>query len=108
MSGPIRRVKANRLEPGVALRTNAVLFGNLALEEMGLGTIRRHRRKAVAIKRRTDNLQCPVRGVRHYGVKVEHIIRRRRVCEERSNALSAAGCFEDRITKVRNKQRRDR
>src|SRR5437870_5670957 len=44
---PVGSVKANRLEPGVALRTDPVLLGDFPLEEMDLRAIRRHGRKTV-------------------------------------------------------------
>ncbi len=42
------RVEADRLEPGVAFGLDAPLLGDLALEEVHLGTVRRHRRERVA------------------------------------------------------------
>jgi hypothetical protein len=54
---PIGRVEADWLQPGMALRTNAVLLGDFSLEQMDLGAVRRQRGEASSVTLPTRN--CP-------------------------------------------------
>ena len=50
MARAVRAVKANRLEPGMPFGTDAVLLGDLALEEMDLRAVGSQRGKLVRIQ----------------------------------------------------------
>src|ERR1700722_3483189 len=57
VSGTIRLVKPDRLEPRVSFRAHSILLGNLSFKEMNLWAIGRHRGKPIGIERYLPDAQ---------------------------------------------------
>src|SRR5262249_32980956 len=73
LSGTIRSVKTDRLEPGMAFRVNARLLGDLPLEEMNLRAIGRQRSEPVRFQRRAGDTQLAPRAIGQHRIQIDFV-----------------------------------
>ncbi len=100
------RVEADRLEPGVALGLDAPLLGDLALEEVHLGTVGRHRRERVAEDLGARGLENPCCVVGEDQDQLDRLAGRHP--EQRGDALVARRGLDDPRSELVERERWNR
>ena len=75
---PPRGLKAHRLEPWVSRRNDAPQLGELALEQVHLGTLRGHRVERVRLEPRARELEVPLTVDGDHREEVHRVVGRRR------------------------------
>jgi hypothetical protein len=91
----VRTMKTNRLEPRVAVRTDAVLFGDFPFEQVELGAVSRQRRETVIDKSGLADSQQPAGAICQDSIQVDSSIGVRSVTEESGDTLAAGHAIQD-------------
>ncbi len=104
MARSIRGVKTHRFQPRMSLGADAVLLGQLALEQMDLGTFRGQRGKAVGSQRGHAGVQQAMVAIGQDGVQVHVRLRRGSITEKGRDGLPRGHRLDDGTAKVREGQ----
>src|SRR5262249_12095667 len=98
----IRRLKANRFQPGMPFGEGAGLFSPLPLQAMNLRTNRRQRRIGVRVENRFGELERSAASVRQHGIQYDAVTAD--IGEKGGDAATPVHAAQDGVLKLRSCQ----